>query len=327
MELVDGCSLAELLRDGGRLSLAAIAAVAAPLADGLHAVHEATEEDGTPLGIVHRDVSPQNVLVDRAGSVKLIDFGVSTLSAGQQSTVTGFLKGKLRYMPPEQAHGRRLDRRADVYAFGIVLWELLTGRVLFDADNEFELLDQVRAAQAPAPSSIAPGLPASLDAIVARALAADPDARFATMAELRDELARALPRPDARALAARVVEVANRDREPTEEPATALASPVALAARRSSRARVVALSSAAAIAALVGLWATIRTSPRPAVATEPAPAPVVAVPPPAPAVAPVPAPPPVARRPATRPPRARSAPPAPERVKSRSPYPLVDDPF
>lgn len=208
MEFVDGCSVAQLTRGsrtrGRRLSLGEVAAVALPLLDGLAAVHEALDEAGRPLEIVHRDISPQNVLVDRRGHVKLIDFGVSKVTANAASTVTGFLKGKLRYMAPEQAHGRRLDRRADLYAFGIVLWELLVGRPLFDADNELALLDLVRAPNVRPPSALSAEVTPALDEVVLWALAADPAARPESARQLRDRLAAALPAAATEALAQRV---------------------------------------------------------------------------------------------------------------------------
>jgi eukaryotic-like serine/threonine-protein kinase len=195
MEYVDGISLAQLLRELGRrkraLAVQLTSWIVAQIAAGLHAAHEATNEAGKPLGIVHRDVSPHNVLLAFKGHVKLIDFGIA--KSQTKNTQTGSLRGKLSYMPPEQAWGKSVDRRADVYALGVILWEMLTMRRLFDADNDFALLEQVRSPKVKAPSSVVPGIPPALDAVVMRALAPDPESRPGTAEELRAMLASAVP--------------------------------------------------------------------------------------------------------------------------------------
>ncbi|MCW5834949.1 MAG: serine/threonine protein kinase, partial [Labilithrix sp.] len=197
MEYVDGASLAELLRELGRrkraLSVELAVWVAAQVAAGLHAAHEATTETGEPLGIVHRDVSPHNVLLAFKGHVKLIDFGVAKARGRPGDTQTGSLRGKLAYMPPEQAFGRSVDRRADVYALGVVLWEMLTMRRLFDADNEFALLERVRHPDICPPGQVAAGIPPALEQVVMAALAPDPERRPATAEELRARLMAAVP--------------------------------------------------------------------------------------------------------------------------------------
>ena len=197
MEYVHGCSLAQLVRALAKLErrLAIDLAVhfATKVADGLHAAHEATSDDGAPLGVVHRDISPQNVLLAYKGYVKLIDFGIAKARGRAQETATRTLKGKLRYMAPEQAFGRRVDRRTDIYALGVVLWELLTMRKLFDADDDFALLEKVRNPRIPPPSRLAPGISPALDAAVLWALSAAPDARPPTALAFRDRLAEAAP--------------------------------------------------------------------------------------------------------------------------------------
>ncbi len=196
MEYVHGCTLAQLHRAlvarGRTLSVPAAVAICMQIADGLHAAHETTGDDGQPLGVVHRDVSPQNVLVSFRGFVKLIDFGIAK-SRGRQQTATGTLKGKLRYMAPEQATGRAVDRRTDLYALGIVLWELLTGRRLFDGSDDFAVLEKVRAPHVVGPREIVPSVPEALDRVVLAALAPGLDDRPASVQAWRDALAAAVP--------------------------------------------------------------------------------------------------------------------------------------
>ncbi|MEJ7602324.1 MAG: protein kinase [Kofleriaceae bacterium] len=198
MEHVDGCSLEQLLRTLSRrreqLEPEVACHIAMEIAAGLHAAHETVGDDGTPLGIVHRDISPSNVLITRDGRVKVIDFGIAKARNRLGETRAGDgLKGKLRYMSPEQAFGRELDRRADVYALGIVLWELLTVQPLFRHAEELGLLELVRAPTVPAPSTLNPSVGLALDAVIARALAPALEARTASTLELRRELMRAVP--------------------------------------------------------------------------------------------------------------------------------------
>ena len=198
MEYVDGCSLEQLLRTLSRrkdqLSPEVACHIAMEIAAGLHAAHETVDDDGTSLGIVHRDISPSNVLVTRDGRIKVIDFGIAKARNRLAETRTGDgLKGKLRYMSPEQAFGRELDRRADVYALGIVLWELLTIQQLFRHPNELALLDLVRAPDVAAPSTHNPAITPELDAVVAHALAPSVDARITSAQELRQDLMRVVP--------------------------------------------------------------------------------------------------------------------------------------
>ncbi|MBX3231621.1 MAG: serine/threonine protein kinase [Labilithrix sp.] len=195
MELVAGVSLGELLRalrtKKRALSVDVAVWLAAQVAAGLHAAHESSTETGEPLGIVHRDVSPQNVLLAFKGHVKLIDFGIA--KAQSKDTQSSVVRGKVAYMPPEQARGEEIDRRADVYALGVILWEMLTMRRLFDAENEFVLLDMVRNPKVVPPRELVPAIPPALDAIVMEALAPDPAARIATAETLRIRLLEAVP--------------------------------------------------------------------------------------------------------------------------------------
>ena len=170
------------------IPIGVILRIIADAAAGLDFAHKARDTKGLPLGLVHRDVSPQNILIGFDGSVKLIDFGVAKAAGRAQHTATGILKGKFPYMSPEQAQGEELDGRSDVFAIGIVLWEQLTGRRLFKGENDLATQRLVRACQVPAPSSVEPSVPAGLDPITLKALAKEPKDRFQDAAELRNAL-------------------------------------------------------------------------------------------------------------------------------------------
>ncbi len=160
---------------------------------GLHAAHEAKNEQGDPLGIVHRDVSPQNVMVGIDGVPRVLDFGVAKAAGRLQTTHAGTLKGKLSYMPQEQLLGEKVTRRCDIYAASVVLWETLAGRRLFAGDSEGAILHAVMNLKVPAPSSQRGDVPPELDAIVLRGLARDPRERFATAREMATALEAAVP--------------------------------------------------------------------------------------------------------------------------------------
>ena len=162
-----------------------ICRVIADAAAGLDFAHSLRNSSGDPYHIVHRDISPQNILVTFEGGVKVIDFGVAKAAGRAQHTRTGALKGKYSYMSPEQVAGKEIDGRTDIFALGIVLHELLTGRRLFKADSDVQTLERVRQAVVPPPSSINPQIPASLDGLVLHALAKDRDQRFQTAQEFR----------------------------------------------------------------------------------------------------------------------------------------------
>ena len=197
MEYVRGCTLSQFLArlaEQDRTLAPEIAAhIVMRLADGLHAAHEVRDEAGHALGVVHRDVSPQNVLLSYDGQVKLIDFGVAKSAGRSTETTGGFLKGKISYMSPEQAWGRAIDRRADVYALGIVLWECLTQRRLFDAHDDDAALERVRAPHVGLPSRFAPAVSLGLDCAVLTALAVPPEARFQTAQEFRRAIGHGCP--------------------------------------------------------------------------------------------------------------------------------------
>jgi len=188
MEYVLGESLARLLQlvreRGERVPLPVILSVVIGALHGLHAAHEARSERGTPLGIVHRDVSPQNLLVGADGVTRVLDFGIAKAASRVQTTRDGKVKGKVAYMPPEQVRGETLDRRADVYAASVVLWEALTGRRLFAAEDSVAIMHNVLTEVVRPPSARAGGLPPALDALVLKGLSRARDGRFATAREM-----------------------------------------------------------------------------------------------------------------------------------------------
>jgi serine/threonine-protein kinase len=198
MEYVHGRNLLDLCRAlAGQLPpVGAIAYVVREVASALAYAHELTDEQGRPLGLVHRDVTPSNVLVGSDGSVKLLDFGVAKAVAHDTGlTRLGQIKGKLPYMSPEQVSGGNLDGRSDVFAAGVLLHELLCARRLFRGQDNDETLQRLLGMQIPPPSEVHPDVPPGLDAICLRALSRDRESRFcsaAAMAEALDPIVRAL---------------------------------------------------------------------------------------------------------------------------------------
>ncbi len=197
MEYVHGCSLAELLRalakQGRRMRPEIAMWIAAQVAAGLHAAHEMTGEDGRLLNVVHRDVSPQNVLLSSDGEVKLLDFGIAKAAGRAERTQAGVIKGKVRYMAPEQAKGGNLDRRVDIYALAIVLWEMLTMRRFIEGRSEIEIIRKVRNPSPVPPSERGKGISKAIDEAVLAGLVVDPEARPATAAQFGQHLEAAVP--------------------------------------------------------------------------------------------------------------------------------------
>ncbi|MDB4942007.1 MAG: serine/threonine protein kinase [Labilithrix sp.] len=160
---------------------------------GLHHAHELADERGSPLAIVHRDVTPQNLFVTYGGEVKVVDFGIAKAAGRASETRQGVVKGKVRYMAPEQALGDPVDRRADVFAVGILLWEIVTGRRMWRAIDDLEIVKQLAEGKHPAsPRSVDPSLHRELDEICQKALARDPERRYPTAEAFRAELGRYL---------------------------------------------------------------------------------------------------------------------------------------
>jgi ABC-type branched-subunit amino acid transport system substrate-binding protein len=155
---------------------------------GLHYAHELLDYDGKPLRVVHRDVTPSNVFVTFDGQVKLVDFGIAKACDSSTHTRTGLFKGKVRYMAPEQMYGESVDRRADIYSVGVMLWEVITGTQLWKGVKQSEIMQSVLAAKLPAPSQVTIGVPEQLERICMRALAHSPEDRYPTAAAFEEDI-------------------------------------------------------------------------------------------------------------------------------------------
>jgi serine/threonine protein kinase len=193
MEWVDGDTLARLLNGQGPINARVAARIVAEAAAGLHAAHELRGDAGDLLNLVHRDVSPQNILISRDGHVKLSDFGIAkALNGAREATAVGQVKGKASYMSPEQAQGRPLDRRSDVFSLGVVLYLATVGKRPFRADGAHasKLLRSLSGAEFEPPHRVHPQFPRELEAIIERALQRDPSKRYETAAALRSDLER-----------------------------------------------------------------------------------------------------------------------------------------
>lgn len=191
MEYIDGQSLLTLSERftarQERLPLGAVCHLTERIAGALHHAHFAADARGRPLGIIHRDVSPGNVLISFAGEVKLIDFGLAKAKNRVSQTRDGIVKGKLAYLSPEQAHGRPIDRRSDLFSLGVCFWELLTGRRAFKRDDDRQTVLAIRRGEVDPPSRYA-DVPPALERIVMRALAVDPGQRYATGRDLAEDV-------------------------------------------------------------------------------------------------------------------------------------------
>jgi serine/threonine protein kinase/predicted ATPase len=192
MEYVEGAALSEVLKRAGRkgehLPLEAVLSLGAGLASALDYAHHATDSDGRALSIVHRDVTPQNILLGRSGEVKLIDFGVARAEQRFLRTTPGLVKGKLPYMSPEQADGRRIDSRTDIFALGVCLWEALTGRRLFRGASQAETMQKIFACQVSPPSLYRAEVPPEVDALVLKALSKEASGRYKRAADLGEAI-------------------------------------------------------------------------------------------------------------------------------------------
>ncbi len=179
LELVEGCDLRRLLRHlGGRLPAPLVAHIAFELGRALDFAH-AVDESGRVRGIVHRDISPANILLSRAGEVKLTDFGVAKAMSEATSTRTGVVKGKVAYMAPEYARMGRFDARADLFSLGVTLFECVAGRRPYDGEGQIETLDRARRGERPSLRVLAPDLPDQLAATIERLVEPAPERRFA----------------------------------------------------------------------------------------------------------------------------------------------------
>lgn len=286
MEYIEGESLAQLLRATSSTATpvpsSIVVAVMAGVLHGLHAAHTACSAKGEALNIMHRDVSPQNIMVGTDGVARLFDFGVAKARGRLQHTRVGEFKGKLPYMAPEQFSGARLTQAIDIYSASVTLWEALTLRRLFDGSSEEEIFGKVLQAKVPAPSEIEPSVPKALDAVVLRGLSRSPEARFASAEEMALALERAVPPAPplsvgawvrelaAESLAARARLVARVEEEAASPPRTAAIQPSTL----SEPARISGTASTPPTPAPVPVAVALPTSSRPPLASQP-PAPSV----------------------------------------------------
>ena len=189
MEFVHGQDVRSILKTAeGPLPIDLVIQVARSIAGALHYAHGRRGHNGASLGIVHRDVSPSNILISYEGAIKLVDFGVAKAATSTVKTRTGALKGKVAYMSPEQCKGLDLDRRSDVFSLGVVLWEMATSKRLFKGNNDLATLQQVINHDVPAPSSIASEVHPELDRIIMRALEKSPEDRYQTAQQLQIDL-------------------------------------------------------------------------------------------------------------------------------------------
>jgi len=278
MEYVHGESLWKLARavqaKGERAPLGVAAMVVVDMLHGLHAAHEAKDERGQPLHLVHRDVSPHNVLVGVDGVTRLVDFGIAKAAGRLHATRDSSVKGKFAYMAPEQARGEPVSRLSDTYAAAIIFWELLTGERLFAGKTEAETVHKCLVARARRPSLLVPELGPELDAILEKGLSRDPAQRYATAEEMARDIEACVPavRPsevgawvqriagDALADRARVIaalEAPPSSEEPTVTSTPAMAATGPEPARPRSRAAWVA-----AVLAALGIASTVTVLAR-----------------------------------------------------------------
>ncbi|HET9623710.1 MAG TPA: serine/threonine-protein kinase, partial [Kofleriaceae bacterium] len=193
MEYVDGADLRRLIETAlarrHKITLGDALYIVAHVCDALHYAHEKRDLEGRPLQIIHRDVSPSNVLISHDGAIKVCDFGIArTYDRPSEDSQNGVLRGKLSYMSPEQCRRAAIDRRSDVFSIGILLYELTTLSKLFRAGGDFQLLQKIVEEPIAPPSTKIIDYPVELEAIVMKALARDPDARYQTAQELQLEL-------------------------------------------------------------------------------------------------------------------------------------------
>jgi serine/threonine-protein kinase len=353
MEYVRGQDLGTVIsaarKRGEGLLLENALAIVIGMAEGLHHAHEMRDPSGKPLGIVHRDVSPSNVLITYAGGVKVCDFGIAKAVAAQMRTADGSTKGKASYMSPEQCRSEALDRRSDVFSIGIMLYELTTGKRLFRGANELEAMKQICERDVPRPTSTDADYPLALEEIVMKALERDPDKRFASAQELQlalESFARDEKLLISSALLAKWMQELFPDAATAErddatpvpgsirEPAAALSGELASTPAKRRRSPLVVGGIAGGIAAVVlvaggGYWLSRSRAAAPAAPVEraapPAPA-TTSVPPPAavppPAIA---APAPAAAAPVATPPQSQPA-AAPKPRPTRRAKPAVAKP-
>jgi serine/threonine protein kinase len=205
MDYVESVPLSQLLQEaeraGKRLPIAVVSRILCDVLEGLHQAHEALDAQGQPLGIVHRDVSPQNVIVGVDGVSRVIDFGIAKAQSRLARTQAGMVKGKSAYMSPEQVDSQAVDRRSDVFSAGIVLWEALTGKRLFRGEGELDEMRRVMRAPVPPPSGDRSECGPEVDALLGQALTRSPAERFQTARALARALEETVPPASAKLVA------------------------------------------------------------------------------------------------------------------------------
>ncbi len=212
MEYLDGQPLNRILHKAvksGDLPRDLLLRIVADSLAGLHHAHELADYDGSPIGVVHRDASPHNIFVTYEGQTKVVDFGIAKAATRSAETRGGVLKGKIAYMAPEQARSDDVDRRADIFAMGLVMWEVLTGTRL-RRGSDLEMLDRIGAGEVPRLSAAWPGCPAALEAILARATAIAKEDRYATANEMRQDIVTYLDSTGSRSGAEQVGQLVSR---------------------------------------------------------------------------------------------------------------------
>jgi len=240
MEYIDGLDLRSILRrleeKHRRMPLELALYIGSRLADALDYAHRKRDLQGQAMALVHRDVSPQNVLISHDGDIKLCDFGIAKAASKASHTRAGALKGKLQYMSPEQAWGKDLDGRSDIFSLGLVVYEMVTGTKAFAGDSELSILEQVRSPRLRLPREVDPGLPVQVDEIVMKALCEDRDDRFQTAGEFAAALESVLqgmrPKPGAGDLGNLLAELTGREPRAATPVAAAAADAPAPPARK-----------------------------------------------------------------------------------------------
>ena len=192
MEYIDGWDLKTILRRGEErdhpMAVELALFIASKVASALDYAHRKKDFEEREMGLVHRDVSPQNVLISQEGDIKLCDFGIAKAASKASQTQSGALKGKVQYMSPEQAWGRHIDKRSDIFALATVLFEMLTARKLFTGESEMSIIEQVREARVTPPSQVNEEVTPEIDRIVIKALEKDPAVRYQTAGEMARDL-------------------------------------------------------------------------------------------------------------------------------------------
>ena len=292
MEYVHGRDLLQVLKRGDQepMPMSCALLITIGVAAGLHHAHEAVSLDGTVLGVVHRDVSPSNIIISFDGTPKIVDFGIAKASERTSTTMAGTMKGKVGYMSPEQCRGERIDRRSDIFALGILLYEVTTGVRAFYAANNYATMAKIARGEVQPPSTHVPDYPEQLEAIVMRALSLERDDRYPTAQAMQVDLEQFVHEQHLRLSAVDLGKYMERlfghqtypsMTLPVVEDPTMAAVPVV--APRRGIGRFAGVLAALAVGAGLGAAAISAGSSSPPPETPPAP---VAAPAPAPAVAP-----------------------------------------